>query len=574
MPINSSLNHSAICARVTLYFFSIVAPVTIAQTSFAQTPYTDVEYIDVNNIKAAHSVHGAFWHSFPGGTIDSYCEYPIGSGIHLATSGSLWMGGFDSLGTLHAAATMYRDSGVEYWPGPLQGSATTIDSVESGKWARIWKVDKADIQTFLSASQHTIGNTPPVILDWPATGNAYAKGRNGSPLVITDEMAPFVDLNNNGTYDPLQGDYPRIKGDQMLWFVYTDAGVTPHSEVTMSPAVGMEIKAKVYGYRQPGALNNVLFYEFDLRNAGQTLDSFTIGMFADLDIGDATDDYIGFDSARNMGYAYNGKTFDGMTQPAGIYRDSIPSAGIRMLQFPNNNCNNAAALGSFMYFVNATQLYQRAPDSGMQMYRYLNHTWRYGAPLAAVYNSVTQQIWTDGTGPGAPVSYVYDERMTAYGPWTECDMQEPAEDLRMVISARPFKLNHGQKFKMAFALIASEKRYHNGCPSYNLNNLKLASDEAQYAYCNPQKVGIEETFGNNAEIMIYPNPATSEILVRNLPQDAKELKILDLTGRAKTVLQTKGSEDVSIDLSEFPAGLYFLHITTKNGLFVKKFLKI
>jgi hypothetical protein len=46
-------------------------------------------------------------------------------------------------------------------------------------------------------------------------------------------MAPFVDADANGYYDPLGGDYPVIDqscgdkatyADQMIWWVYNDKG--------------------------------------------------------------------------------------------------------------------------------------------------------------------------------------------------------------------------------------------------------------------------------------------------------------------------------------------------------------
>ncbi len=46
-------------------------------------------------------------------------------------------------GQLHIAAQTYRQSGNDYWPGPLVGDTLTYATSQS--WAKIWKVDRNDI---------------------------------------------------------------------------------------------------------------------------------------------------------------------------------------------------------------------------------------------------------------------------------------------------------------------------------------------------------------------------------------------------------------------------------------------
>jgi hypothetical protein len=250
----------------------------------AQKPFYDYGTIDINNIKASNGVHGDLWHWWSlNHNIRAGAEYPRGSGINMAFAGALWMGGYDSLGQLRCAAAAYRLTAQEYWPGPLQASG--LDYTTSGNWARTWKVDIYDLKVFASLCNKSPENIPAAILEWPAKGNVYAKGRNNASLIITEEMAPFIDVNGDDIYNALQGDYPDIKGDQMLWFVFSDNGISPHDEITGTLPTGIEVKASVYGYEDTGALGNTLFYEFELRNAGQSLDSFTAGVFADFDLG-------------------------------------------------------------------------------------------------------------------------------------------------------------------------------------------------------------------------------------------------------------------------------------------------
>lgn len=53
-----------------------------------------------------------------------------------------------------------------------------------------------------------------VIANWPAHGDV-SKGQ-------AYYLAPFVDNNNDGDYNPLDGDYPKIKGQQAIYYIYND----------------------------------------------------------------------------------------------------------------------------------------------------------------------------------------------------------------------------------------------------------------------------------------------------------------------------------------------------------------
>ncbi|MCB0697323.1 MAG: hypothetical protein KDC07_08160, partial [Chitinophagaceae bacterium] len=176
-------------------------------TAFAQSTFMTKEYVDVNNVKSAILVHGDLnWNPV---SLGSDCEFPTGSGVSVSSATTLWMAGFDQQAQLHVSAQTFRQTGNDFWPGPLENGS--LNMATSTKWAKIWKVNFFDINTYLAQSIHTINNTPDAILEWPAKGNPYAKGVYDSSLTITTDMAPFVDADSDGVYDPLKGDYPEIK---------------------------------------------------------------------------------------------------------------------------------------------------------------------------------------------------------------------------------------------------------------------------------------------------------------------------------------------------------------------------
>lgn len=92
--------------------------------------------------------------------------------------------------------------------------------------------------------------------------------------------------------------------------------------------------------------------------------------------------------------------------------------------------------------------------------------------------------------------------------------------------------------------------------------------------------------GVNGEVIpeslfnVYPNPFNAEVNVSfNLPSDEKiSLELYDAFGRKLQVITPKnysmGNNKITLDLSGYPDGVYFINIQTENGPFAKKVLKM
>ncbi|HTN18805.1 MAG TPA: hypothetical protein VL092_14055, partial [Chitinophagaceae bacterium] len=154
----------------------------------AQATFNTIEYLDINRFNVGHLVHGDMW--YKPGTLKNACEYPKGTGKHATYTGGIWTTASDASGNDdYAAAQLYRLDGSDYWPGPLD-AADTCTYATSEKWARIWKVNQADIIAFRALTSRTTATVPTSILEWPAKGNPYAKGNAGAGLSISEDMAP------------------------------------------------------------------------------------------------------------------------------------------------------------------------------------------------------------------------------------------------------------------------------------------------------------------------------------------------------------------------------------------------
>ena len=68
--------------------------------------------------------------------------------------------------------------------------------------------------------------------------------------------------------------------------------------------------------------------------------------------------------------------------------------------------------------------------------------------------------------------------------------------------------------------------------------------------------------------VVYPNPANQQLTVANL-NGAAQLSIYDINGRCVYALQAD-KNNVQVDVSTLPNGVYFVHITSKHATYIEK----
>src|SRR5262249_33923030 len=148
---------------------------------------------------------------------------PKGSGKHALFAGAMWIGGRDQSNNLHVAAQTYRQSGSDFWPGPLDTTNATTNASVCLQYDKHWRVTRQEVSDFISS-----GTLTPDIQSWPGNGN--------TALGQQHYLAPFVDVNGDGVYNTSDGDYPsydfsgsanccdNLHGDQSIWWVFNDMG--------------------------------------------------------------------------------------------------------------------------------------------------------------------------------------------------------------------------------------------------------------------------------------------------------------------------------------------------------------
>lgn len=536
--------------------------------------------------------------------IDPHFKYPMGSQKSTIFTNSLWIGGVSD-GELHLAGERYKQGGVDFQAGPV---ADIYDSAFYLKFARTWKLSKQEVE--YHKQHYTIQGYEPieVIASWPGNGNPA--------LGQAEKLAPFYDLNNDGLYLPSDGDYPLIRGDQSVFFIYNDDLL--HTE-SGGEQLGLEIHGMVYGFDQQSdtVLNNSVFVHYDIinrstRNYGQTY----IGVFNDFDIGYANDDYIACNVMRKSFIAYNGKPSDGNGE-AWAYGENPPAQSATLLagpymdddgiDNPYGGCDESftgfnfgndiidderLGLTSFIYFNNNTTPgggdFGTDPLVASEYYNYMKGIWRDLTPLlyggnGHESNSVGPQckfMFPGGTDPinfGTSCHFPNDGYNQGNKFWTEEESQNTPYDRRGLGVMGPFTFESGevQEIEIAFC-IGQGNEGVNSSVEQLLNNLdSLIADVGEGGIIIPNnELGIRTGNFKGANCHIYPNPAQSMIVIEtNLIHPKSDYSIFNMMGSEVLNGKLLNDTNISLDISSLHPGIYLIQIISDDTFIIGKFIR-
>src|ERR1035437_2940473 len=234
--------------------------------------------------------------------------YPQGSGkTAVFTSGLLWGGQITGDQYPRVGGTAYR-TGLQ--PGAILSNGLADDPTLA-KY-RIYRVrpdfnpnSQADL-TAEAKNENTSAAalSAQYLLDW-----------NEWPAALG---APYTDVNGDGVYDPTV-DIPGVPGaDQTVWFIANDMDPAQATYPYGALPIGIELQATYWAYNQTGALGSMYFKKYRLVNKGSqhnTVNNMYFSMFADVDLGDAGDDFVGVDTVLSLQYCYNAQAVDAVYAP-------------------------------------------------------------------------------------------------------------------------------------------------------------------------------------------------------------------------------------------------------------------
>jgi hypothetical protein len=517
------------------------------------SPSTTVTELWVNNVRTIIETGGNMWENRATG--DGQYEVPATldhSGPSALFAGALWMGGLSPDNQLKLAAIRFRQVGNDYWPGPLTNTGdASITAEECAEWDRTWSAGKQDAieqQAYFQCLSDPSCDiavlfpdgyiVPQYFYDWPAIGDVVA----GQDLYI----APFYDFDGDEFYDPSVGDAPdygldegnqdckfrfrtdpvTLFGDSTVWWVFNDKG-NAHTESGGQP-IGMEIRAQAFAFATNDEVNNMTFYNYVLINQGtQTLQNTYFGQWVDSDLGCSTDDYVGCDVQRGLGYAYNGDNndesgcsgaigygeqppaigvdffegpfvdYDGIDNPLTLDCDSartfngIPYAGIGIGYGDGVVDNERYGMRAFLYHNNTSSPSTGDPSIAIHYYNFLRAIWKDGSPNC--YGG-TGHV-NGGADPNIRAFYMFPGDSDPVGWGTDCEPQpiwteetedNDPDDRRFIQSAGPFTLDPGAYNNITVGAVWA--RATSGGPFASVQRVRIADDKAQALFDNCFKI--------------------------------------------------------------------------------------
>ncbi len=526
---------------VTLCFSVLAIANAISKENAGQQPSTTKTYkvlaedcdpatsqidLDINNVRARILGGGDFWWDLNVAKYevpkipDGSDETPVSS----LFAGSVWVGGIDENQQLKMAAQTYRQSGNDFWPGPLDENGV-VDKATCDQFDQHWKVNGEDIDQFRADYEAGVitpesdpSSVPLSILKWPGSNNPYL---DNITFPEDRKYAPFYDVSDDGIYDPLDGDYPTLDysgsgtaeegvyADQMIWWVYNDRG-NIHTE-TNGISIGLEVQALAFAFKTNDERNDMTFYKYRLINKSTTvLNETYMGVWCDADLGYHLDDFVGCDTSRDLGICYNGDADD---EGATGYGENPPLVGVDYFQGPtvvqtNSSGNDTTiqlGMSSFLYYDNDFTVTGN-PTQATHYYGYLSGSWKDGSPFLFGGGGHA----SNGGDINRPFNFMFpsDPTNRSSDAWSECNTdgngaKNPTADRRFLQSSGPFTLDPGAVNEIIIGVVWVRPVGIYPCPPFSA--LQNASDKAQVLF--------------DSNFKIIDGPDAPDMTIRELDQE-------------------------------------------------------
>ena len=517
----------------------------ISVLSVAQVPRYDTGIIKTNAVSTLFTSDGSL--NYNGSTGAPAYFVPQDSMQATIFCAALWVGGLDAGRQLHIAGQTYHQGGnTDFWPGPMMDSLS-YSTHEDTVWNHVWIVYKSTIDSFRAGKfGHVI---PPSIANWPGNGDVA--------LGEMPTLAPYMDSDHNGTYDPSKGDYPLIRGDVALYTIFNDDRGPVHTQ-TGGKKLGIEVHLMVYQFKSADTgVNEATFMHYDFYNRSKNnYDSVYIGNWTDMDVGNGDDNYIGCDSADNFWFTYCGHAVN--ANGSGAY---IGEKGYHSLPPAQSVAYICDTMTHFMAYNNDLSVLGN-PTTAYQYYDYLENIWR---------DSTHSIYGGHGHGVGKASNYMFSGSVAPLTGWSEVSAGDPAGDRRGVSSTGPYTLKSMSGKSIDLALVFSQAFPGNNLGSVALakvyvNDVKSFYNTQSYS-CDRSLLDIPSVSIASASVtsvLAYPNPSSTQITFKMSSGENQYIIITDITGRTLSTLPVYNKQ-IQVNVSAYSSGIYLYNILDKSG---------
>jgi len=127
-------------------------------------------------------------------------------------------------------------------------------------------------------------------------------------------------------------------------------------------------------------------------------------------------------------------------------------------------------------------------------------------------------------------------------------------------------------------LFSDWKKYYNGNPievyPNPMNTFEIIGNYAYVAFFKAAEgKELSAKSIDTESILIYPNPTTGELIIESRTLKVDVLEVFDMSGKQILNFTPKTPNLISINISDFPAGIYLLKFQTEQGIITKRFVK-
>ena len=567
------------------------------------------EILDINSINA---VLGKDANLFSGlGTNLPGFESPPGDGISSISIFSPWLAGLnDGQPKMNSSIFWFSFYGLPV-SGPIMDDEWYVEYDE--QWDRLWKITRWEIIYHMNHWADNNYEPIEVIANWPAHGDTQ-KGQ-------AFYLAPFYDHNNDGIYNPLDGDFPEIKGDQAVFLIfnfYRPYILNSQAEEPFNLGVPIEDVIKTefhglfyaFGCELDSALEHSVFANIKYINrSNKTYTDTYLGLWTELDIGNASDDYIECDVNRNSYFGLNGDDFDESSQSGPGYGENLVAQSITFLKgikMDDDGIDNDFGIEEDQS-VNGLNFGDGIIDNeywGMNHFIYHNNS---GSPVgdptnALEYYNYLQSIWRDGTpmiygGTGynpnnpdpIPARFMFPENSDPYfygtsgievPEWTETNEGNFPADRRGLASTGPFTLLPYDTAEVDLAFVFARDYTGSGnLAPIPIMKERIDSIRAYYLAgqtpCNDFVISVEELEKEELPsfFSIYPNPFSDFITLDNQSNESMEMVIYNLLGK-ELMRKNIPAGKTRIDLSHIRDNALIIKAISGDRMEAKKLLRV
>lgn len=510
--------------------------------------------------------------------------------------------GFTTSDTLANDQSSFNDQFNEL-PGPYTTNNMYNELMEA-KYNRPYHVSLQMIQDHIDSVAFGSSSYVPVweIGNWPAHGN--------TALGQAANLAPYVDNNSNGIYEPLLGDYPRIYGSDCVFSLthYRDNG-----------DVNKALEFHSYVYTQmcdtSETFDNVLMRKVKVFSRGAEIDSLFFGGLFDGDLGNYNDDYSGTNVDLGLVYNYNGDLFDENNSGRIGYQDTLPAQGIMVLKgfkqandgldngigaLPGQSVNGygfndgvidneyAGLYAANIFSGTNAPIGQSDPSSAIGWYNILNGLYQFGdvmyyggtsIPTKYIYPG-GQDTYHFGTGGVNPGFDWYE-----FAPMGPGSTSNVTGDRRSAYSFGKTALSNGEFVELDYAYLIKRQNAPATAIFEPVTDLFVKASAVRSAFLSndgpcginfdpiPVDLGVEESTLEGADLFtLYPNPTTGLVRINGISETGGTIRIYDINGKLlQTVTDYQAMQ--AIDLKDLDGNLFILRIQSGSKTAQKRVVK-